>query len=865
MKASKWIKYWRNSLADADSISIDIAKLESKYKFDHFDLEPGRLPDEVFSLFWPGKALEALEEDQVLEKEILISLISFVPRLNHMKPKTGEEEISPFWISASITSENELKPGKYKLPLIPRKILEPVSYKDIVFSSIDKVDEELAKSEINADDWESYINSQKQLFYQITGQHILKFKEEEFFEVKLQLVIILDDLVKGASYHIIELYNHLTKLDKLNPLLQNMVEENSPGIQKQYNDAEIFARSAEHLGQMNNGFGLSESQRKSLSHFTDMKNGEVLAVNGPPGTGKTTLIQSVIADNFVKAALRGISPKVTVASSTNNQAITNIIDSFLKGNAKTLLEERWLPGITSFALYMVSSDPGKIEKCKEKGWLYHSAKQSSLAAIETVGYVNEAKLTFLNKFQAYSGTTINDLGDARNYFQKKIKACSALLTEGIKKWQTSEYTFMKWKDKVDELKHVSFSASDTNESMMNKLDTLMRYKNFYYAVHYWEAKWIEETAAALKENSNWKNTDTATKARFRRFAMLTPCFVSTFHMLPKMMQFIQYPSKTVGYLGDFIDLLIVDESGQVSPEVGVASFYFARKAMVVGDNYQIEPVWNVDGQSDEGNLIRSKLLVQGDEERTEYLKKCGYMSSNGSLMKLAQKTCGFKYSDHERGLLLIEHRRCLDQIIRYCNELVYDNLLKPLTNSKYEDSDLLPPMGFLRIRGETKRVGGSRCNPVEAEGIVRWLKANEDKIVSFIFKKEQKESKMPEQVIVKPLHDIVGIVTPFAAQKKYLTAALKKYGYSPSKFQYGTVHSLQGAEKDVVLFSPVYTAAIKSGYFFDLGPNMLNVAVSRAKRSFIVAGDFDIFKRIDRKVPSNLLAFHIKDEVAMVL
>ena len=42
---------------------------------------------------------------------------------------------------------------------------------------------------------------------------------------------------------------------------------------------------------------------------------------------------------------------------------------------------------------------------------------------------------------------------------------------------------------------------------------------------------------------------------------------------------------------NFIDLLIVDEAGQISPEIGLPAFALAKKAVVVGDEQQIPPVW----------------------------------------------------------------------------------------------------------------------------------------------------------------------------------------------------------------------------------------------------------------------------------
>lgn len=70
----------------------------------------------------------------------------------------------------------------------------------------------------------------------------------------------------------------------------------------------------------------------------------------------------------------------------------------------------------------------------------------------------------------------------------------------------------------------------------------------------------------------------------------------------------------------------------------------------------------------------------------------------------------------------------------------------------------------------------------------------------------------------------------------------------------GTVHSLQGAQYPLVIFSPVNSPGDTS-YFMEAGGkyNMLNVAVSRAQYHFLVFGHMNIF-RPDRNTPSGNLA-----------
>ncbi len=74
---------------------------------------------------------------------------------------------------------------------------------------------------------------------------------------------------------------------------------------------------------------------------------------------------------------------------------------------------------------------------------------------------------------------------------------------------------------------------------------------------------------------------------------------------------------------------------------------------------------------------------------------------------------------------------------------------------------------------------------------------------------------------------------------------------------FGTIHALQGAERDVVIFSPVYTKedGEPGEFFFNSDIRMLNVAVSRAREAFVVMGDMEVFKNSGG--PAGLLAKYL--------
>ncbi|HGC3407096.1 TPA: AAA domain-containing protein, partial [Escherichia coli] len=87
----------------------------------------------------------------------------------------------------------------------------------------------------------------------------------------------------------------------------------------------LLAKNAmfcERLGHSGDKFPLAVAQRDALSHYLTQQQGDMLAVNGPPGTGKTTLVLSIIATEWTRAALNQTEPPVIIATSTNNQAVT---------------------------------------------------------------------------------------------------------------------------------------------------------------------------------------------------------------------------------------------------------------------------------------------------------------------------------------------------------------------------------------------------------------------------------------------------------------------------------------------------------------------------------------------------------------
>ena len=184
----------------------------------------------------------------------------------------------------------------------------------------------------------------------------------------------------------------------------------------------------------------------------------------------------------------------------------------------------------------------------------------------------------------------------------------------------------------------------------------------------------------LTEKQKGKNFANVLKRFYNRLGMITPCLVMTFYTLPK--QFLAYGDQKNFFLYNYIDLLIVDEAGQVSPEIAAGEFSLAKKSVVVGDVYQIEPVWSVNRALDKALALSGGVIQTTDEY--ELLENTGLNSSCSSVMKVAVKSCKYE-KFNEKGLFLSEHRRCYNEIIQYCNMLVYKGNLQPLRGNGIED------------------------------------------------------------------------------------------------------------------------------------------------------------------------------------
>lgn len=622
----------------------------------------------------------------------------------------------------------------------------------------------------------------------------------------------------------------------------------------------LFESAMRSCGSMSDEYPMADSQRRALHGFLMGGEGDVTAVNGPPGTGKTTMLQAIVANLFTRCALERTDPPVIVGTSTNNQAVTNIIASFgsVTKDAAGALDSRWLPkeadgeadpevSLRSLAVYCPAQ--GRLEEAREQYLVEQRDRGETYSAYSRDSYLAGATPRFVASAARLFGG-MHEPATIKEWIHQALIEIDELRCDLLRvmyaEGPSAQYrslceraeatVTLRAIDGIDALTQCS-----TLIELDRKLDTTLRYAEFWLAVHYFEVQWLL-TDDFLDAETQWRHTAQVSPTYWRQAAALTPCFVMTMYQVPRYFDLRGKPGEPTEYDFGRIDLLIVDEAGQVDTPLGVPAFALAKRALVVGDERQLPPIWSLDETTDcevaEGAGITAASW-------NENLRPRGLTcSETSSLMRAASYASQWSYGDGAHGIFLSEHYRCHPDIIGYCNELLYDGLLRPQRKPEQSKlSTLTPAFLWWTVPGsEDKPRGSSRVNQIEAEAIAAWIIEHFCAYLDIYNKQvEDPNKRMADD-------ELIGVVTPFRAQADLIRQTIRRSAEQAKNegridglpdqlwnlITVGTAHRLQGAERPIVLFSAAYGRNSPTAGFIDRNPELMNVAVSRAKDLFVV-------------------------------
>ena len=263
------------------------------------------------------------------------------------------------------------------------------------------------------------------------------------------------------------------------------------------------------------------------------------------------------------------------------------------------------------------------------------------------------------------------------------------------------------------------------------------------------------------------------------------------------------------------DLAIIDEASQCSLAVALPLAYRAKRLAVIGDPNQLTPIVTLPDR-------RLRAIAASERLDDNDLVDRGLHYKEGSTYRAFECV-----AEREEGqpVVLDEHYRSHPYIARWFNREFYQGALTVLTDTAGMPSGERS-IGWFDVRGKARRgETGSWVNAAEAEAAVRML--------------------------ADWIHDVggsVGVVTPFAAQALLIRRLAHRHpllgdeALTEADFECGTAHRFQGAERDAIIFSAVLAPGIatRTASWVERERNLVNVAVSRARRSLMVLGHPEI-------------------------
>lgn len=253
------------------------------------------------------------------------------------------------------------------------------------------------------------------------------------------------------------------------------------------------------------------------------------------------------------------------------------------------------------------------------------------------------------------------------------------------------------------------------------------------------------------------------------------------------------------------DILVIDEASQCDVASALPLILRAKQVVVIGDPKQLRHISKV--KTEEEQAIKAHLGLVG----AVHLKyaDCSLWDYFRSWIVMADW--------NKVPLVLDRHYRCHPEIIGYSNEMFYSDI----AIGGLQVCTQLPDYGLKQTGILWADVKGEQS---ATENV------NQDEVNLSIELACQCANKYPKLSI--------GIVTPFAAQAEQLNHVIPND--IRDRVVANTVHKFQGDERDIMIYSLVVTDNSPVGkiHWVDYCvPNLVNVAVTRAKSLLIIVGN----------------------------
>lgn len=657
------------------------------------------------------------------------------------------------------------------------------------------------------------------------------------------------------------LFDFLTQLSGSDDRIDLLKKKDVP--ESLSNEAIYHIPSSPGRWPSNPKYSLSKDQQLAVNLALNLKRIPILSVNGPPGTGKTTMLRDIVAGRVVERAKRLLKVKdpldafttvdvevlpsdedsLTFKSSTEKLIVPVIRNEIISGTG-IVATANSNDAVENISCEMPMLDAVDLSIVKDKEYLAPVA----VNAIKGIGKKNLnawglVSLAMGNSKKAKTAAaslvaeiTIEDDCNDSVYIQdedhilepKKVGGLKGFLDEisSAPTWNVAQKNFSSALNIAElailEHKRTNKTGPLSNDAERKRsecfLSALALQESFLKSQAIKMGEFAE--AFVLLQNGYLKLNEDDELAIWQTIFMIAPLISTTYLSIRR------FPAHKE-WIGD----LLIDEAGQASPHQVVAGMQRARNVVVVGDPMQLEPIRTVPGP-----IVKA---LRDLHDIPEYLSPVEGVSvqtiADGTMMLGAYIPDSRTKKEIWSGIPLRIHRRCGNPMFELANRISYGGQMKSANDPKARAESWSGPRScWFDIQGG-KAIGSKR-------------NANTNEINCLIYNITDM-FKEPVHKNGEILKISVKIISPFVDCSSKVRRDLKEASIPDwVNWNTGTVHSFQGQEGDVVflvLGSKRGDSGRRSREWAGSSSNLLNVAITRARYRLYVIGDFYDWKSIN--------------------
>jgi AAA domain len=473
--------------------------------------------------------------------------------------------------------------------------------------------------------------------------------------------------------------------------------------------------------------------------------------------------------------------------------------------------DRWQAAGTAVQTHMLGR-PGGLSGLSASGrqarreWKYAHAKlQERFVHADSGRLAAQEALSALDKHIA--GKIDAEITDCSEYeyWDRQVEESGTAIAEARRRWgkrvpDGAEYGETEQRDLI-ERRETSAPWADEEFSRARTelfLAALALHKAFILA----EAKKIRANLNALTDILHGKGRPgpAATLAAWQTLFLIVPVVSSTFASFGRLF---------AGLRRESLGWLLVDEAGQATPQSAAGALWRSQRTVIVGDPLQLKPVVALPWGGQQALLREFAISDEWAPSRTSVQQVADRLAVVGTELP------GPAGAPVWVGTPLRVHRRCDRPMFEVSNRIAYKGLMVFGTPQRdaFHGSNV-----WYDVRSG---ISEDHWIPEEGQALRQMLKGLRDHGVP-----------VAEIRVLSPFRAVAA-----EAVKVHEEVFETVQGEDREKLV-GTVHIMQGREADVVVMilggDPRKPDARR---FATEAPNLLNVAVSRARRRFYVIGN----------------------------